>query len=100
MKCSVSRSGLSPEDNQARLSPLGEPSLGQRRRPPEPAGRSARPDPHRAAGGARSFQLDDRGRIRRGLRADLVLVEGDPTQDILATRNVVAIWKRGVRVGR
>lgn len=49
---------------------------------------------------ARAFHLDDRGRIRRGLRADLVLVAGDPTQDILATRNIVAIWKRGVRVGR
>ena len=49
---------------------------------------------------ARAFHLTDRGGIRRGLRADLLLVEGDPTQDILATRNVVSIWKRGVRVQR
>lgn len=48
-----------------------------------------------ASAPARAFHLDDRGRIRPGLRADLVLVEGDPTQDILATRNIVAIWKRG-----
>jgi imidazolonepropionase-like amidohydrolase len=34
------------------------------------------------------------------LRADLVLVEGDPTKNILATRNIVAVWKRGIRVQR
>jgi len=49
---------------------------------------------------ARAFRLADRGRIRPGLRADLVLVEGDPTQDIGATRRIVAIWKRGIRVER
>jgi Complex I intermediate-associated protein 30 (CIA30) len=35
-----------------------------------------------------------------GLRADLLLVHGDPTADIRATRDIVAIWKRGVRVDR
>jgi imidazolonepropionase-like amidohydrolase len=49
---------------------------------------------------AHCFHLDDRGWIRPGLRADLLLVEGDPTTDILATRNIVAVWKRGVRVKR
>jgi imidazolonepropionase-like amidohydrolase len=44
---------------------------------------------------ARAFRLTDRGRIRPGMRADLVLVDGDPTQDIGDTRNLVAIWKRG-----
>lgn len=44
---------------------------------------------------ARIFQFRDRGLIRPGMRADLMLVEGDPTQDILATRNIVAVWKRG-----
>jgi hypothetical protein len=34
------------------------------------------------------------------MRADLVLVEGDPTQDILATRRIIEVWKRGVRVNR
>ena len=49
---------------------------------------------------ARAFHLSDRGRIQPGLRADLVLVEGDPTSDILATRRIVAVWKRGIRVER
>jgi imidazolonepropionase-like amidohydrolase len=34
------------------------------------------------------------------MRADLVLVEGDPTREILATRHIVAVWKRGVRIRR
>ena len=49
---------------------------------------------------ARAFALHDRGRIAPGLRADLVLVDGDPTRDILATRNIVAIWKLGRIVDR
>ncbi|HWZ98038.1 MAG TPA: amidohydrolase family protein [Candidatus Dormibacteraeota bacterium] len=49
---------------------------------------------------AKCFSLLDRGSIRPGLRADLVLVQGDPTKDILATRNIVGVWKRGVRVQR
>jgi imidazolonepropionase-like amidohydrolase len=49
---------------------------------------------------ARAFNLKDRGRIARGLRADLLLVNGDPTHDILATRDVAAIWKRGERFDR
>jgi hypothetical protein len=44
--------------------------------------------------------LADRGRIAPGLRADLVLVDGDPTQDITATRAIVAIWKNGALVDR
>jgi imidazolonepropionase-like amidohydrolase len=49
---------------------------------------------------ARAFRLADRGLIRPGMRADLVLVEGDPTRDILATRDIVGVWKRGVRIER
>jgi len=49
---------------------------------------------------AHYFRLDDRGVIRRGARADLLLVEGDPTQNILATRNIVAVFKKGVPVQR
>jgi Complex I intermediate-associated protein 30 (CIA30)/Amidohydrolase family len=49
---------------------------------------------------AHAFGLDDRGRIAPGLRSDLVLVEGDPSQDILATRHLHGVWKRGSAVDR
>ncbi|MEV0624597.1 amidohydrolase family protein [Nonomuraea wenchangensis] len=49
---------------------------------------------------ARHFGLDDRGRIAPGLRADLVLVEGDPTRDITATASIADVWRRGVRQAR
>jgi imidazolonepropionase-like amidohydrolase len=41
------------------------------------------------------FGLTDRGRIEVGLRADLLLVRGDPTIDIHATRAISHIWRRG-----
>ncbi len=49
---------------------------------------------------ASTFHLADRGRIALGLRADLVLVNGDVTADIKATRDVVAVWKNGIPVDR
>lgn len=49
---------------------------------------------------ARIFGMNDRGRIAPGLRADLLLVDGDPTTDITATRAIVAVWKGGVRAAR
>src|SRR5690606_39038420 len=44
---------------------------------------------------ARRFGLDDRGRIAPGRRADLLLVDGDPTVDIRATGAIVGVWKAG-----
>ena len=44
---------------------------------------------------AAAFGLEDRGRIKEGLQADLLLVEGMPDQDIKDTRNVVAVFKAG-----
>ena len=49
---------------------------------------------------ARRFKLADRGRIAAGQRADLLLVDGDPTRDILATRAIVMVWKNGYVVAR
>ncbi len=45
---------------------------------------------------ADAFRLHDRGRIVVGLRADLLLVRGDPTSDILATRDIQRVWKGGI----
>ncbi|MFC5746208.1 amidohydrolase family protein [Actinomadura rugatobispora] len=49
---------------------------------------------------ARAFGLGDRGRIAPGLRADLVLVDGDPTTDITDARAIAAVWKNGRAVDR
>lgn len=49
---------------------------------------------------AKAFGLADRGRIAKGLRADLVLVDGDPTAEIQATRAIAGVWKGGVAVDR
>jgi len=49
---------------------------------------------------ARVFRLTDRGRVAPGLRADLLLVDGDPTADITATRAITHIWKGGVAFDR
>jgi imidazolonepropionase-like amidohydrolase len=45
---------------------------------------------------AKHFRLPDRGAIRPGLRADLVLVDGDPVADIRATRAIAGVWCAGV----
>ena len=47
---------------------------------------------------AGTFGLTDRGVIAPGRRADLVLVDGDPTLDICATRNIRGVWIGGCRV--
>ena len=45
---------------------------------------------------ARCFGLTDRGEIAPGMRADLLLIDGDPTVDIRATRRIRHIWCGGV----
>ncbi len=49
---------------------------------------------------ARQFMLVDRGRVEVGRRADLLLVDGDPTVDITATRAIEGVWKAGVAIDR
>ncbi|MEF3083641.1 CIA30 family protein [Luteimonas sp. SMYT11W] len=49
---------------------------------------------------AARFGIADRGRIAPGLRADLVLVDGNPLKDITATRRIDTVWKNGARVER
>lgn len=45
---------------------------------------------------AKHFGLTDRGAVRPGLRADLVLLDGDPTVDITATRRIRHVWCAGI----
>lgn len=52
------------------------------------------------SGPSQAFHLADRGEISQGKRADLLLVEGDPTHEIKDLRRIVAIWKQGVYVDR
>lgn len=49
---------------------------------------------------ADAFGLADRGRIAPGQRADLVLVEGDPSREPGDTLAIVTIWKNGREVDR
>jgi imidazolonepropionase-like amidohydrolase len=49
---------------------------------------------------AQAFHVPDRGRIVPGLRADLLLVNGHPDEDIKATRDIVAVYKEGVELKR
>src|SRR4029079_10566137 len=39
--------------------------------------------------------LDDRGSVAAGKRADLILVDGDPTRDIADIRKVAVVFKDG-----
>ncbi|MGS2722216.1 amidohydrolase family protein [Porticoccus sp. GXU_MW_L64] len=52
------------------------------------------------ADAADTFALTDRGRIKKGLVADLVLVRGDPITDIRATRDIARVWRAGVELQR
>jgi imidazolonepropionase-like amidohydrolase len=49
---------------------------------------------------AKVFHLADRGRISPGMRADLVLVKGNPAEDILATRRILAVYKEAFQSDR
>ncbi|KAJ4299852.1 hypothetical protein N0V90_005098 [Kalmusia sp. IMI 367209] len=48
---------------------------------------------------ATAFGLRDRGVIKAGMRADLVLVGGNPLEDLKHTRDIKAVWIGGVEVG-
>jgi imidazolonepropionase-like amidohydrolase len=45
---------------------------------------------------ARRFGLADRGRIAPGMRADLLLVDGDPLKNISDTLSIITVWRGGI----
>jgi imidazolonepropionase-like amidohydrolase len=49
---------------------------------------------------ANAYGLNDRGVIAAGKRADLLLVRGDPTKDVTATRDIISVWRGGVELDR
>lgn len=50
------------------------------------------------SGNAKIFGLTDRGEVRPGLLADLVVVDGDPTRDVSAIRAIRLVIKGGEAV--
>lgn len=47
---------------------------------------------------ARAFRLADRGRIAKGYKANLLLVQGDAGSDLAALHRIVEVWKDGAPV--
>jgi imidazolonepropionase-like amidohydrolase len=47
------------------------------------------------ADSARLLNLDDRGTLEPGRRADLVILSGNPLDDIANTRTIIEVWQRG-----
>ncbi|MCF0051505.1 amidohydrolase family protein [Dyadobacter sp. LJ53] len=47
---------------------------------------------------AKRFSLTDRGSIAEGLRADLILVKGNPTENISDSLSILSVWKEGVKI--
>lgn len=49
---------------------------------------------------AKAYGLSDRGMVKEGKLADLLLVNGNPTDDVLDSRKIAGIWRIGTPVDR
>ena len=47
---------------------------------------------------AKLLKLEDRGTVQAGKRADLVVLDADPLQNIANTLKINSVWNRGVQV--
>lgn len=47
---------------------------------------------------AKAFQIRDRGAIKIGLKADFILLDKDPRQNITHTRSIIAVYKNGYTI--
>lgn len=47
---------------------------------------------------SREFRLGERGFIKKGYKADFLLIDGDPTQEIKDIAKIHSIWKMGKRL--
>lgn len=47
---------------------------------------------------ARRFGLADHGKLSEGMRADVLLVEGDVEADIGCVMDIEGVWRAGVRL--
>ena len=45
-----------------------------------------------------AFGLGNKGFVREGQSADLLLISGDSTEDIRTVENIAGVWKHGVRI--
>ncbi|KAI0136838.1 hypothetical protein BJ170DRAFT_677709 [Xylariales sp. AK1849] len=46
---------------------------------------------------AKLFGWKDRGQIAQGFKADLILIEGNPLDDIDVTLNIRSVWRDGIQ---
>ena len=45
-----------------------------------------------------AFKLGSKGFIKEGYSADLLLIDGDPTEDISTISGIIGIWKKGIKI--
>lgn len=49
---------------------------------------------------AKAFNLENYGMVKEGFKADLILIEGNPTASISDIKNIAMVWKNGKLVKR